>query len=419
MFGTVLDKIGGLLSRSFVLANFFPFVIFTAASVAVAWIGLPDARSTLTAILELDAGKQALVFAAVLITIAVVAYVVSPLTVVVRRILEGDLFVPGWLRTLMEAEQKEIADRLKNQRDQANAKDDEASDIYKQRLRDLMEARRAGDRLNALGPQALVQIGTAEQLLEQAQRRLAHDDDTAIEDLQRSIEATLTALRNNSTVLPDTAFREERGLAHRLGACQAQATSLLRQLADDARQALIGSQDALRGRFARKGIWPTRIANIRAAAESYGLDAYGIEFDFLWPRLKLAVQKDEKISTLIEIAKTQVDFSLLMVLLCGLFTAGWIIALVWLGGSPLVVIVLGVSGQWMIFFFLRVVEESVKQLGELLSAAVDFYRFKLMREMDIDLPGSLAAERALWQRLQQSSTTALGTIDIAYRHNKP
>jgi hypothetical protein len=422
MFGSVVDKIGGLVSRSFVLAIFFPFVIFTAASAAVAWIALPETRPALTTLFEIEPGKQAVILATVLIMIAVIAYVVSPLTVVVRRILEGDIFIPGWLRDMMRTEQRQIADDLKNHRDQANESDNNASDIFDLRFNQLIGARTTGDQTNALGPQASAQIVAAEGRLQRAKQLATPGhaaDDATIAALQQAIDATLLALRNSSTKLPDTAPQAERALASRLAGCQTQATGLLRQVVDDAHQALITRQEALRGRFAMKGIWPTRIANIRAAAESHGSDAYAVEFDFLWPRLKLVVQKDDKTAALIEAAKTQVDFSLLMVLLCGFFTAGWIIVLVCFGGSPLAVIVLGVAGQWTILFFLQVVEESVKQLGELLSATIDFYRFKLLREMDIDLPGNLQAERALWRRVQQSSTTGLGTVDIAYRHSKP
>ena len=422
MFGTVIDKIGGLFSRSFILASFFPFVIFAGASVIMAWVTLPATRPALTALFKMEAAKQAMVVATVMVMIAIVAYIVSPLTVAVRRVLEGDLLVPGWLQDLMRNEQREIANDLKNRRDRANDRDDRASDIHVQRHRQLMDARRVSSGLNVLGPDAEAQIAAAEAGLAQAAQLATPGhgaDDATIDALQTAIDATTTALRNNAVKLPAAAPAADLALANRLAACQVQATGLLRQLVDDARQALISREEALRGRFPMKGIWPTRIANIRAAAESHGLDAYGIEFDFLWPRLKLAVQKDEKTAALIDAAKTQVDFSLLMVLLCGLFTAGWIIALVCLGGSPLVVIALGVVGQWTIVLFLRVVEESVKQLGELLSAAIDFYRFNLLREMDVDLPGSLVAERALWRRVQQSSTTGLGTVDIAYRHNKP
>jgi hypothetical protein len=420
MFGTVVDKIGGLLSRSFILANFFPFLIFAAASVALAWTALPETRPALKALLEMDAGKQAMVLATTLIMIAVIAYVVSPLTVVVRQILEGQ-FIPQGMRDSMRSEQQGIADDLKKRRDNANERDDEVLKIFRKRLEDLGAARNTGDKLDKLKPNAKNQIDTAWQRLDSAETLAIPGhaaDENTIEALQKAIDSTVEALRVNPTKLPDPASIADRDLAQKLADAQTRATTLLRRAVDDAHQALVSSQEELRGRFALKGIWPTRVANIRAAAESHGLDAYTIEFDFLWPRLRLAIQKDEKTAAVIEAAKVQVDFSLLMVLLCGLFTAGWLLVLALSGGSPLAVILLGLAGFWVTFFFLRVVEESVKQLGELVSATIDFYRFKLLREMDIGLPGNLVAERDLWHRLQQSSS-GLGTIDIAYRHGTP
>jgi hypothetical protein len=422
MFGSVIDKIGGLLSRSFILASFFPFLIFVAASLAMAWIALPQTRPTLTAFFELEAGKQAVVIATVMIAIAVVAYVVSPLTVVVRQMLEGRLFLPRWAQNKMLAGEQQTANDLKSQRDEANNRDNVASDFSKNKMDELFAARREGNKLKTLGTDVRIQIKAADKQLNETEKLATPGhgaDDATMDALQQAADLTVIALRNNSIQLPDTASRADRILATTLQALQMRTMGLLQRAVDDARQGLIDTQETLYGRFPMKGIGPTRIANIRSAAESHGLDAYGIEFDFLWPRLRLAILKeDEKVAEIIDNAKTQVDFSLLMVLLCALFTIGWVIALALLGGSPLTVILLGVAGQWIIFFFLRVVEESIKQLGELAGAAIDFYRFKLLRRLDVNLPGDLVAERALWQRLQQS-TTALGTIDISYSHSPP
>lgn len=420
MFSSVIDKIGSLVSRSFVLANFFPFLIFTAAGVALAWLEFPTARRLLTAAYKLETGKQTLAIVVVLIAVAVVAYIFSPLTVAVRRILEGDILIGPRFRERLLAEQRQIADKLKNQRDAASRRDDEALVIRDEGIRRLVEARREGSVLNRLGPRAESEIESAERLLAEV-KQLARSDGAAtnnsIEALERAVAAAATALCNNSTRLPDTATDPEKKLAKRLSDCHLGIASLLRQVVDDARQDLVRIDGKLRGRFATKGIWPTRLANIRAAAEGHGEAAYQAEFEFLWPRLKLALQKDEKVAPLVELAQARVEFSLLMVLLCGLFTLGWVVALMLLGGSPFTILLLGTVGYWTTFLFLYVVEESVKQLGDLVSATIDFNRFKVLREMDIDLPGNLIAERMLWTRLQQS-TTSFGAIDIPYRHGK-
>ena len=416
MFGTVVDKIGALLSRNFLLANFFPFLIFTVTNLLLADAVVPGARALFQRVFTWDSGSQALLFGTILVAIAVIAYIVSPLTAAVQQALEGKLWIPEWLENRMRTEQNQIANALKDARDRALRHNDAVSGLVNALQRQLVNANRASSALNVLGPDAANQIADAETALD-AVALLATPGDAAeqaaLDALRPAVQRTAVALRASATRLPNNAAAPERALAKRLAACQRRAADLVRRPANDAREALIHAQQALRGRFPVKGIWPTRIANVRAAVEAYSTDAYKVEFEFLWPRLKLALQKDEKVTAAIEAAKTQVDFLLLMVLLCVLFTAGWLAMFIALG-RPLSVIVLGVLGQFTTLFFLRSVQESIKQLGQIVQATIDLYRFKVLQEMRLDLPRDLTSERALWQRLQRSSA-GFGTVDIAYQ----
>jgi hypothetical protein len=421
MLSSIIDKMGALLSRSFILANFFPFLIFAVVNIGTAWIALPETREAIEKLWKMPAAEQAVAYAAAFIAMAIVAYVVSPLTVVVHRTLEGELFVPRCLRRIMEREQRAEANRLRDAVEDANDLDNKISDAVSAMQKKLTDARRKSNDLNTFDANAQNQIETAETnadtAIERARSRGSTHGET-IAALEAAVTATVTALEHNRSRVPDGAPDHEKQLAAKLRGAQGKLTPLLRQAGDDARQVLVQAQNARRGRFALKVIRPTRIANVRAAAESYSADAYGIEFDYLWPRLRLALQKNEKTSYALDTAKAQVDFSVLMVLLCFLFTAAWVVILTFVGHSPLTLIVIGIAGQWAILLFFRVVEESVKQLGELVGAMVDLNRFDLLRQLDIDLPGTLTAERALWRRLQGSSS-ALGVVDIAYRHAKP
>lgn len=421
MFGSVVDKIGTVVSRSFLLSSFFPFLIFAAINIAVTWFAFPNARWVLDEAIKLEAGKQAMVLGTTFIAIAVVAYLFSPLTLLLRQVLEGRVLIPRFIQDGLREEQFAIAQELKEKRDRANTRDNDIAAFFQKQLERLIEARRTGSALKALGPSAQAQICAADAEITAVERIATprRTTETAtITALEGAISTIVMALSCSSTTLPETAPECDHALSKKLAASQAKATVLLRRAVDDAHQALIEAQEILRGRFALKGIWPTHIANIRAAAESHSVDAYGVEFEFIWPRLRFAMQKDEKAVALLDGARAQVDFSLLMTLLCGTFVLVWLSIFIGSAQPPLAIIMLGLAGLMVISFLLRVVEESIKQLGELISSTVDLYRFKLLREMDIDPPGNLTAERALWRRLQQSSTTGLGTIDIAYRHGK-
>src|SRR5262245_59871953 len=152
MFSSVVDKIGSLLSRGFLLANFFPFLIFTVANLLLADAVVPGAHALFARVLTWDSGAQALLFSTILIAIAVIAYVVAPLTGVVQQMLEGRLFVPKPLQTALRREQSEIANALKSARDDANRHDDEVSELVNTLQARLVAANRINSTLGALGP---------------------------------------------------------------------------------------------------------------------------------------------------------------------------------------------------------------------------------------------------------------------------
>src|SRR5262245_28630601 len=100
MLGSVLEKAQSLLSRSFVLGAFFPMLIFAAANVAMAWLGLESGRSALNAVWSATGDHLSWIVGAALVGIAIAAYVLSSLTLVIRRALGGD-FLPASLKRKM------------------------------------------------------------------------------------------------------------------------------------------------------------------------------------------------------------------------------------------------------------------------------------------------------------------------------
>ena len=227
--------------------------------------------------------------------------------------------------------------------------------------------------------------------------------------LEVAVDKLVEALKRNSCELqapPDS---------RKLGGLLDEAIRLLREREAAAQQHLDAAIAERERRFPRAKILPTRLANVRAAAESYSSDAYAIEFEYLWPRLVVAVQKDDKIAGALDIAKANVDFALLMVMLSFVFTVAWLSILAFFGSSPILVIFLGFLGPSLVALFCLVVEESERRLGELVRAVADLYRFDLLRALHVALPTSFSSERKLWERIQQTNTS-LGVTDVDYRH---
>src|SRR5690242_15520827 len=103
----LVDRLGSLLSRQFVLSYFVPVLIFAfinALLLAWAW---PVFRHWAP---EQFTGLKGLFAIPVLIGVAVVAYVMLAANVFLRQVLEGRL--PKRLRTAWEARQRQRRDDL-------------------------------------------------------------------------------------------------------------------------------------------------------------------------------------------------------------------------------------------------------------------------------------------------------------------
>jgi hypothetical protein len=408
MFGTLFDKLQSLLSRSFLLSSFFPFLIFFVASAGMAYLGLPEwARDLTNTIKGWDAGSLTSAGVAGLIAIAIIGYIASPLTSAVRRILEGDALLTEYLRNELISSQRRERNRLIDIIVEARRGLSTARNQQMKSAKRLREARNVGIQLQSITNSGL--IDSAEVALDNV---AVWTPDRGDGGLQTAIDRLVEALEHNSSEL------EEDASSLRLGNVFDEAMRLLRDQEAAAHQHLDDVIAERERRFARAKILPTRLANVRAAAQSYSSDAYAIEFEYLWPRLVLALQKDEKISGALDTAKANVDFALLMVMLSFVFTVAWLSILAIFGTAPILVIILGLLGPCLVALFCLVVQESEHRLGELVRAAADLYRFDLLRALHLALPTSFSTERKLWERIQQANSSR-GATDIDYKHEKP
>jgi hypothetical protein len=147
---------------------------------------------------------------------------------------------------------------------------------------------------------------------------------------------------------------------------------------------------------------PTRLGNLRAVAEKYVLSAYGVDFEFLWPRMQLVLARDDKFAPRIEAAKAQLDFALLLFLLISLIPAIWLPLLAWKATDPWLFLGIGLSAPLLFAMFHRIVWESQRDFGEVLKAAVDGTRLEVLKLLRQAPPPRLAKERETWAQLQRA-----------------
>jgi hypothetical protein len=144
----------------------------------------------------------------------------------------------------------------------------------------------------------------------------------------------------------------------------------------------------------KEDLLPTRLGNVLKGAEVYPGEKERYELDavFFWPRL-YAVLPDAMRETLGS-ARSSLDLLLLTSFLGNLFA---VIAAATLGATG--------SSDWRLWLAevgalaYRSAVSSATVYAELVRSAFDLYRRDLLKQMGLELPPTLPAERALWRNL--------------------
>jgi hypothetical protein len=413
MFGTVLDKAQGLFSRGFLLGAYFPVLIFAALNLTIAYFGLRGPDDTFATVKKAwwpsEGADQATLTAAVLMTLGVVAYVLSTLTNVLRGLLEGEFLGP--MRLALIGKHQQEVDTRQQGLDQTKGRLIGFESLKSRLDNELNEAAAAA---NPNAPVDEQRIKRAEELLQRTRSR-SLGEDTRHERLDNAIVAVVAAARNNP-----------------LGGDRAEAQAVEARL-DDVLQVLRGELDgaiAEAGRdyanawsnihenYVPNDVRPTRIGNLRAVTESYSDKAYGVRFDYLWPRLQPLLAKDDKVAQLVELAKAQLDSAVLMLSLTIGSTAVWFVVLAVWGTSPWPFLAVAALGPAAMSFFSVMVAQTQAVFGASVQSTIDVFRLDLLARLHIPLPDRLSSERARWDALQQMANDAVALADLVYDHRK-
>ena len=142
---------------------------------------------------------------------------------------------------------------------------------------------------------------------------------------------------------------------------------------------------------------PTRFGNVLAAAADHPRQAFARDSRLWWPRLTPLLPADFQgmlagalapMIALLNLSVVFVALALAAVVVLGLFGALWIAAVVWL-----------VAGLLLAWLSYRAAVSQAMELGSMLRVAFDLYRHEILRQWNLEPPGDLPAERALWLQL--------------------
>lgn len=412
MFGTFLEKTQAILSRSFLFGSFFPTLAFVVVNLTLSAVTFPSSAAAIGAALPADATKFTMSVVAGLTAVAILGFMLGPMVPVFRRIMEGEYLPPSIKKRMVLAERRRFL-TLYSSYTESGAWWKELQHIEKN-SQDILGAAR-----NDVGPRV---ANTSDALAHARSTKQALDNRLGVRGSGPADKDVILA----AVQTLEAAFRSRRDDAGQtdvtvLAELDQMQTELLRLLQERVSHASLDFQlnaAAVRSDFADPDFRPTLLANRRAASERYPLDAYGVDFDFIWPRLRLALIKNKELNDIVDTAQGQLDFALLSAALSTITTIVWVpLTAIWGDSFPAYLSVIGL-GPVAIWFFFQLTIAAQDAFGAVLSTAIDAMRFDLLTVLHRPLPVSLDQERKDWKELQLALYSG-GTDLIRYKHSKP
>jgi hypothetical protein len=398
MFGQIIDKLDSWFGRSFLLAWYFPWLLFFLANLLLAAVEFPEARAFLVAeYSRVTSSEKILDVFFAMSAVGVIAFTISPAIQPITRLMEGET-LPRWIAEPLLLGHALRVQQLSMHSDTAFRDRVKLPKVETMTSR-LAAMRAVGARLESVTDDEAIKTAASEieklQTLRYLNRTIGRDDlSIAVQALSYALQrncAELIKLRPTVTA-QDYAKAKQLDHLHRL-----MADTMLPYAIDVVERREAEAVDLRASLFGIAELAPTRLGNDVAALRSYCDSRYKFDFDLFWPRLQL-VMKNQKIAERLAAAKIQVDFSILSLALSILFMAIWLSVLAVWGTSLISLLAIVVLGPPVIVLWLWMVHESYSAFAEFVRAAIDVSRFDLLEALRRPLPATTEAELKVWDQ---------------------
>jgi len=424
MFGQVLDKLNSWLGLAFLLSRFMPCLLFAVVNLLIGCIDSPRLRGFVATEYAGAASSKAVDIVVFLLVVAVFAYAISPVVQFISRWLEGS-GLPRWIEDPLLRLQARERDDL-----QARAATLAGRRVRFPTTKDVEErlkrCRAAGRKLEAIGAPDL--IVRAEDLIKGIRELRSRNQSADPDTFNATVTALAEALRGNCAEpsfvkcrddAPAGQYRLDVERSRKLDALHREMWETLTPYVIDIAERTEASQWEERSRrFAETALAPTRIGNDVAELRSYCETRYELQFDFFWPRLQLAIQKNEKLSTALANAKMQVDFSVLSLALTVATVMIWLCVLLAVGQSLWTLLAIVAVMPPLAWSLMGLVHASYSAFSELARSAIDISRLDLLQQLHMPLPPTADAEKQLWKALARWLMLNEPGVDLDFSHPK-
>jgi len=396
MLGTLLEKIGTLLPRNFIIANFFPMLLFAAINGLMLYWMSDRFHQAVQHYFAMDAGNQSLIGFAILIVITLAAYIFSSLNLLQREILEGR-YGPASLKDRLSAGQQRRADHSADKLDKAQR--------YQLRLEKLdgqerlRKARLQGKNQRDQRCTYTTEKAAAVAVAKLERKRLQYKS-IETEELDHAIRLLEFELMLCDVNLRVPAWGD---ISNKILLDGAQ-TTLVRCLEYAGKRNDNDIKELFNARefnYSRFKIAPTAMGNIAESIRSYTLSRYAMNLDPFWSRLqKILIDDDKFYATLVD-AKTQLDFMISLFWVTVSFTGFWTFELLNLRRSLLAFLLVAVGGPALSILWYKIALQNYRAFADICRTSVDLYRFKLLEMLHVEQPEGNLKERRTWVEINK------------------
>jgi hypothetical protein len=406
MLAQIVEKLNTYLGKTFLVACYMPCLIFASLNLLLAYAEFPAFRDFLLAEYNGLTSTKAVDFAVALIAVGIFAYATSPLTPLLRIVLQGErlptsvaeaLLLPYALRR-DDLQTKLTA--LENRRNLLPISPDEVA-------ANLLAFKERGIALNRITDSDAIRA--AERAMDELREQRMFNRIIDAGQFNAALSALSTALLRNcsdvSSLKPNMETQVTRAdwhhAAHLQNLYMEMRDTMLPYVMDIAERTETRQLEERSRRFADIELAPTQLGNDAAALRGYCETRYGLEFDFFWPRLLLVIQKDQALSDTIVAAKMQLDFWILSLGLILLTAAAWLGVLAMWGDrhSLTTLFIVTALTPLLAYGVLNLVHASFALFSEAVRSAIDTKRLDLIEALQFPRPTNPAAEQAVWTEL--------------------
>jgi hypothetical protein len=415
MFGQVLDKLATWVGRPFLLASFFPFLIFLAANAVMAQFLTPGVARSLVDYFK--GGVYGPVSATVtcLAAAAAFAYITDPLVAVMTSFLEGAYFPPrvaGWLATDQTKRARDLDENIQRN---AEMRGDLAK--YKKQLsKELDAANETGLAIGAM--RDLTLIVKAQKAIDALARKQSTLKPIGRDELRTAAAKLQLALQNNCMGrhwLAQGATGKEKRYSDKLF----QLFSSMISLADYAHKNAV-NEYSLKVQEKQMSFAlierPTKFGNYSAALRDFFDERFQFDFDFFWPIVKIVSQSDQKTMDALTDVQQKLEFSIRILLYTIVFTATWLAVGAMTADRELTVLLIGTGGFVIVGLWVEIVHSNFRSLSEMIRSIVIVKRFDVLEQLHQPLPESWEEEKKLWDQITTQLLWGSDDAKIKYQH---